>query len=237
MTLEEIRALDLDGIEARTAEIRTLMDAEDADIEALTSEVDALTQRKAEIAESNKNFAELRAKVAQTNNNIIEKQEETKMTLAEVRSMQSYIDAYANYIKTGKDTQCRAILTENSVTVSTAKVPVPTIVMDTIQHAWDKMTILSRTTQTDLKGNVKVSGAKNSALKLIAKLWICIITIFISICIVKFHNFIFSIIQKLIEANITKKTLQQKIDIAYLKLIEKVKLLTTKKKEGNENEM
>lgn len=50
-------------------------------------------------------------------------------------------------------------------------------------------------------------------------------------------NFIFNIIQKLIEANITKKTLQQKIDIAYLKLIEKVKLLTTKKKEGNENEM
>ncbi len=64
MTFDEIKALDLDGIEARTAEIREAMNAEDADIEALTSEVDALTQRKAEIAKSNKEFAELRAKLS-----------------------------------------------------------------------------------------------------------------------------------------------------------------------------
>ena len=53
-------------------------------------------------------------------------------------------------------------------------------------------------------------------------------------------NFIFNIIQKLIEASITKKALQEKIDVCYLKLIEKIKLLTKpgkEQKEGNKNEM
>ena len=53
-------------------------------------------------------------------------------------------------------------------------------------------------------------------------------------------NFIFNIIQKLIEASITKKALQEKIDVCYLKLIEKIKLLTKPgkdQKEGNKNEM
>ena len=53
-------------------------------------------------------------------------------------------------------------------------------------------------------------------------------------------NFIFNIIQKLIEASITKKALQEKIDVCYLKLIEKLKLLTKpgkEQKEGNKNEM
>lgn len=53
-------------------------------------------------------------------------------------------------------------------------------------------------------------------------------------------NFIFNIIQKLIEASITKKALQEKIDVCYLKLIEKIKLLTKpgkEQKEVNKNEM
>lgn len=156
MTIEEIKALDIDGIEARTSEIREAMNAEDADIAALSAEVDALTERKAEIAKANADFAELRDKVAKTENKTIEKMEDNKMNLQEIRSSEAYINAFANYVKTGNDTECRAILTDNAEAVSTAKVPTPVFISDIIQHAWENLTVLSRTTQTNLKGNVKV---------------------------------------------------------------------------------
>lgn len=49
MRTEEIRTLDMSGIEQRMAEIRTEMDGENADIDALSAEVDALEARKKEL--------------------------------------------------------------------------------------------------------------------------------------------------------------------------------------------
>ena len=48
MKLEEIKALDLAGIEQRMSEIRTEIDTDGADIDALTAEVDAIEERKKE---------------------------------------------------------------------------------------------------------------------------------------------------------------------------------------------
>ena len=48
-TFEEIKGFDLQTIEARVVEIRSLMNDENADIEALIAETDALIARKNEI--------------------------------------------------------------------------------------------------------------------------------------------------------------------------------------------
>ena len=49
MTPEEIRALTIEGVEQRIAAIRTEMESESADIDALTSEVDALEARRTQL--------------------------------------------------------------------------------------------------------------------------------------------------------------------------------------------
>ncbi len=49
MTIEEIRNLDKEAIEARMAEIKNEMEADDADLEALNKELDAIEERKATI--------------------------------------------------------------------------------------------------------------------------------------------------------------------------------------------
>lgn len=64
MTIEEIRALDLDGVERRMNEIATEMNAADADLDALTAEVDALTERRAALQTQIERRNALAARVA-----------------------------------------------------------------------------------------------------------------------------------------------------------------------------
>lgn len=157
MKLDEIKALDLAGIEKRMSEIRAEIDTDGADIDALTAEVDAIEARKNELKANAKKFKDIKDKVSAEKRTLIDKQKEmAKMDVKEVRNSQEYIHAYANYIKTGKDAELRSILTENATAESTAKVPVPEIVVNTINHAWGDLKILSRVTRTELKGVVKV---------------------------------------------------------------------------------
>lgn len=157
MKLDEIKALDLAGIEKRMSEIRAEIDTDGADIDALTAEVDAIEARKNELKANAKKFKDIKDKVSAEKRTPIDKQKEMeKMDVKEVRNSKEYIHAYANYIKTGKDAELRSILTENATAESTAKVPVPEIVVSTINHAWGDLKILSRVTRTELKGVVKV---------------------------------------------------------------------------------
>lgn len=157
MKLEEIKALDLAGIEQRMSEIRAEIDTDGADIDALTAEVDAIEARKKELETNAKKFKDIKTKVSAEKRTALENHKEMeKMDIKEVRNSQEYIHAYANYIKTGKDAELRSILTENAAASSTAKVPVPDVVVSTINHAWGDLKILSRVTRTELKGVVKV---------------------------------------------------------------------------------
>ena len=148
MTLEEI--------EVRCTQIAEEMKAEGADLEKLNAEVTELEERKASlIAEQKKAQAEVVAGAGKE----IEKQEERKMpTLAEVRSSEQYVNAYAEYLKTGDDAECRSVLTETGTSSSAASagVPVPTVVEERIRTAWDNDEILSRVRRTGIKGNLKV---------------------------------------------------------------------------------
>lgn len=150
-----IKEMSADELQLRMTEIRSAVDAEDADLDALETEAREIkAELEARVAEEAKK-AEVREMLA--NNELpvetVEKEERKEMTNAEIRDSKEYIDAYAEYIKTGDDAECRALLTENV----SGTVPVPTFVYDEVKTAWDREGIISRVRKSYLKGNMKVS--------------------------------------------------------------------------------
>ena len=157
MTNEEIMALDLEALETRTSEIKALIETnkEGTDFEALSAELDAIKERKSVIAEETRK-ADIMAVISETETTEttvkMPKEERHVADIMEIRSSEAYIEAFANYIKTGKDEECRALLTENASGV----VPVPTFVEDEIKTAWAENKILARVKKSYLAGNLKV---------------------------------------------------------------------------------
>ena len=153
----------IDEIEIRKAEIRDIINSgEEFDVDALTEEVRQLDAEKAEIEERAAKEAELRNAVAPSVIAEIEQnelKEERKMENIEVRNSKEYIDAYAEYLKSGEDKECRALLTENV----SGRVPVPELVYDIVKTAWDKEGIMSLVKKSYLKGNLKVGFEMSSS--------------------------------------------------------------------------
>ena len=147
----EIKEMQMSDIEQRSAEIEEMLKAEDADIETLTKEVEELEARKAEIkaeVEKRKQEAEEALKTAKE----VEKVEERKMDNKEIRNSKEYIDAFGEYIRTGKDEEVRKLLSENA----SGTVAVPDFVYDIVKTAWDEEGIMSLVRKSYLKGNLKV---------------------------------------------------------------------------------
>lgn len=158
MTNEEIMEMTSEQIEARVAEIKSLQETEDADFEALSLELDSIKERKAFLAEEAEKEARAAVIAGEGETTDIKPQEETKMaTIEEIRSSAEYNEAYAQYIKTGKDTECRKVLTEMGSSDNGANVvPVPTFVEDEIRTAWNNNKILARVKKAYMKGIVRV---------------------------------------------------------------------------------
>ena len=101
MTLEEIRKLSIEDVEIRMNEIRS-MDLDKAEnIEELTKEVDALTERRNALKEDASAKKELRAKIANgaVQTTVIEKPKENRtMTLTKenYRASEEYRSAFLN---------------------------------------------------------------------------------------------------------------------------------------------
>ena len=151
----EIKNMTTEELEARKAELSGMLELEDADLDAIEAEGRAINEelesRKAKAAKKQ----ELRDIVAAAPCEVVEEQKEerkTKMENIEIRNTPEYIDAYAEYIKTGKDAECRALLSENV----SGSVPIPTFVYDIVKTAWDREGIMSRVRKAYLKGNLKV---------------------------------------------------------------------------------
>lgn len=143
-------------LETRIAEIETAMTAEDADLEALSAEMTEIEARKAELATAEEARQAEARKVAEGEipGKKIEERKETKtMSEMEIRNSAAYVNAYAEYIKTGDDAECRALLSEN---VATGTVAVPELVYDIVKTAWEQDGIMSRVRKAYLKGNLKV---------------------------------------------------------------------------------
>ena len=108
-----------------------------------------IEKAEAEIAEEKRAMEEVIA-----NKEVIEleKREDTKMTDMEIRNTNEYINAYAEYIKTGDDAECRSILTENV----SGTIAVPELVYDIVKTAWERDGITARVRKAYIQGNLKV---------------------------------------------------------------------------------
>ncbi len=154
MTREEIMNLGMEEIETRKAAIREeIKEATDAAVlDALDEEIAAIEDRVKTI-EIETRKADMNA-VAEGLGKEIEKPMEEKhiMTDIEVRSSKEYLDAYGKYLLTGKDDECRALLTTNA----SGSVPVPTYVEEKIQTAWSRVELMGLVKKTYIPGNFNV---------------------------------------------------------------------------------
>ena len=144
-------------IEARKAEIAVELDKPEADLDALGEEVRSLNEQDAELKKNAAAAEEIRKQIADGEGVVIEERKAENMEhtpdLKEIRSSKEYVDAYAEYIKTGVDTEVRSLLTKN---VGSGTIPVPEFLQEMIETAWESDEIMSRVTRTFLRGNIKV---------------------------------------------------------------------------------
>ena len=152
----EFKEMSIEELNERKAAIALELDAPEADLDALEAEARAINEeiegRKA--AEAKR--AEIRAAVANGAGVVIETIPEIKQevpSMEEIRNSAEYINAYAEFIKTGNDAECRALITENT---TNGTVPVPELVYDIVKTAWEKDGIMSRVRKAYIKGNLKV---------------------------------------------------------------------------------
>lgn len=154
MTREDIMTLDMDEIDARREELRGLIEQDGADLDAIEAEVEAINERRAQlIAEREERKADAAAVAEGAGMEIETEKENRTMDLMEIRKSPEYVEAYANYIKTCKDKEVRALLTENA---AGGTIPVPVMVEDRVRTAWERDGITSRVRKSYLKGNLKV---------------------------------------------------------------------------------
>ena len=159
----------LNEIEARMAELDNIVSYSE-DIEEVKKAVEerkALESEKATLIEEAKKEEERQAQeevekrtadAALLSHNpglatiIEEKRGEIKMNDAvEIRNSKEYINAFAEYIKTGDDTEVRSLLTTNGG----GTVAVPQIVLDEVKTAWERNSILNLiTNKFEAEGNI-----------------------------------------------------------------------------------
>lgn len=154
----DIKEMTIEEVEARASEIKAeAAEATEERIAELEVEAGQLEERAVELKKIAAEAQETREAIATGKAEVKEIKEviteERKMTNSEVIKSAEYRNAYKQYILTGKDEECRALLTEN---VATGVVPVPELVYDIVKNAWEKEGIMALVKKVYLKGNLKV---------------------------------------------------------------------------------
>lgn len=145
-------------IETRKAQILEEMNKDGADLDALKQEMEELRQNAEELRENAKKAEETRKAIASGAEGIVmgSFQAEVKpVSVDEIRNSKEYLDAYANYIKTGNDQECRSVLLSKNAPAS-GQVPVPDMLENVIKTAWEKNEFLNRVRKTYFRGNLRV---------------------------------------------------------------------------------
>lgn len=149
--------MELRDIDNRLAEIRALdlgaMD-DQAEVEKLTAEVSELNEQRAALIEQRK--AEEAAVIASTTEPIETHENREAKPIMEntiTRNSPEYINAYAEAIKSGDDTELRSLLTEN---VQSGTVAVPDVVANIVKEAWESNEVFNRIPKSYLRGNYKI---------------------------------------------------------------------------------
>ena len=155
----ELKDMTLEEVEKRLAECDSIRKTSEnaEEVKALAKEVEELEVRKAEL----KDLEERKAMAQEINEGkaenpvvIEERKEEIKMKdIKEYRNSKEYINAFAEYLKTGKDEECRALLTTN--VGAAGEVAVPDMVSSIIKTDWQQSTLLGLVTKIAVAGNYK----------------------------------------------------------------------------------
>ena len=139
----EIAGMETEGVDTEEIEARA------SELEAIQAELEARKQKAAEEAEARKAVENGAGEVKE------EKQEEKKMEVSEIRNTPEYLDAYAQYVRTGNDAECRTVLLSKNAPAS-GQLPVPDMLIQTIATAWDKNEFLNKIRKTYFRGNLRV---------------------------------------------------------------------------------
>lgn len=155
MDLSNLTNEELD-LKLKELETRSAIASED-ELSEITKEVEAIEARKSEIKLEFEKAEEERKAIAEASEveepeTIIEERINTTMDLKEIRSSKEYIDAFANYIKTGKDEEVRSLLTD----IGGGTIPTPTFVQEYVETAWSRSNIASKVKKLNVKGILKV---------------------------------------------------------------------------------
>ena len=157
--MDNIREMEAAALEERKAQILEESQAEERSMEELNSfeeELKAINEelerRKAEEAARRETLAKIAGGEGKKENET--PKEERKMDdLKEIRSSKEYVDAYAEYLKTGRDEECRGLLSTNA---TGGTIPVPTMVDDMVRTAWERNEITRLVKKTYFRGNLNV---------------------------------------------------------------------------------
>ena len=139
----EIAGMETEGVETEELEARA------NELEAIQAEMEARKAAAIAAEEARKAVENGAGKTTE------EHEEEKKMDLKEIRNTPEYINAYANYIKTGRDTECRDVLLSLNASAG-GQLPVPDMLESIIKTAWEKNEFLSHVRKTYFRGNVRV---------------------------------------------------------------------------------
>lgn len=151
----EIKDMMVEELLERRASIAEEVNAEGADLDALEAEVKSINEELEARKEAEAQRNEIRAQVAEGAGEVretISTEEVKKMTNEEIRGSHEYNVAYANYIKTENDSECRALLTENV----NGDVPVPSYVEGRIRTAWQRNGLMDLVRKTYIRGNLRI---------------------------------------------------------------------------------
>ena len=152
----ELKNMSSEELEMRKTEIAGMVDNEDADLDALTEEVRSINEELQERKNAEAKKEEIRNAVSEGNGEEVESidliEEKRNMDNMEIRNTREYINAFAKYVRTEDDRECRALLTENV----SGTLPVPEFVYGIVSKEIASSEILNRARHMNAKGNLKV---------------------------------------------------------------------------------
>lgn len=152
----ELKNMSSEELEMRKTEIAGMVDNEDADLDALTEEVRSINEELQERKNAEAKKEEIRNAVSEGNGEEVESidliEERKTMDNMEIRNTREYINAFAKYVRTEDDRECRALLTENV----SGTLPVPEFVYGIVSKEIASSEILNRARHMNAKGNLKV---------------------------------------------------------------------------------
>lgn len=156
----ELKEMTIEQLEERKTELVAEIDGceEMEKLEELRSNIEAIKAEMESRAQIEAEKAEIRSAVANNEVPVVEVQtfpeerSEVK-NMEEVRNSREYVEAYANYIKTGNEEEVRSLLTTNA---TNGTVAIPDMVYDIVKTAWSKEGIIARVKKAYIKGNLKV---------------------------------------------------------------------------------